>query len=134
MFDRFFARLLGSRADVIYALLRIVAGFLFLLHGLQKFGVLSDKQADIWSQRWIGGGIEVITGALIVIGFSTRLATFIASGQMAVAYFQFHWKLALDERFFPVVNRGSSAVLFCFVFLFFAAQGPGIWSVDGRRR
>jgi putative oxidoreductase len=132
--DRFLARHLAPQAERIYAALRIVAGFLFSFHGLQKIvGVFARSQPEMWSQHWFGGIIELVAGTLIMVGLFTRPAAFLASGMMAVAYFQFHWKLAVDERFFPIVNRGELAVLYCFLFLFIAARGAGIWSVDRRR-
>lgn len=114
-----------------YALMRIVAGFLFSFHGAQKvLGVLTDFQPAIGSQLWIGGVIELAGGILIMLGLGTRWAAFICSGEMAVAYFQFHWKLQMGSAFFPVVNKGELAVLYCFVFLLIACKGAGIWSLD----
>jgi putative oxidoreductase len=131
--NRFFARILTPQTERIYALLRMVAGFMFLFHGTQKIlGLFATRQPELWSQRWFGGIIELVTGALIMVGLFTRPAAFLASGMMAVAYFQFHWKLALDERFFPIVNKGELAALYCFLFLFIAARGPGKWSLDRR--
>lgn len=114
-----------------YALMRIVAGFLFSFHGAQKvLGVLTDFQPAIGSQLWIGGVIELAGGILIMLGLGTRWAAFICSGEMAVAYFQFHWKLQMGSAFFPVVNKGELAALYCFVFLLIACKGAGIWSLD----
>lgn len=114
-----------------YALLRIIAGFLFLFHGLQKlFGMFTESQPALWSQLWFGGLIELVAGAMIMLGIKTRLAAFIASGMMAVAYFQFHWKLQMGSAFFPIVNRGEMAVLYCFVFLFMACRGTVKWGLD----
>src|SRR5437660_2586707 len=107
-----------------YAALRIVAGGMFAFHGAQKIlGVLTtpDHQPHAWSQLWFGGIIELVGGILICIGLCTRPVALLASGTMAVAYFQFHWKLAMDSyRFLPIVNQGELAVLYCFVFLMFA--------------
>lgn len=118
-----------------YAALRIVAGFMFSLHGVQKlFGVLTTKAPpEMWSQKWFGGVIELVAGVLIAIGLFTRPAAFLASGTMAVAYFQFHWKLQLGSKLFPISgggNGGELAVLYCFLFLLFAVRGAGSASVD----
>jgi putative oxidoreductase len=122
---------LEKYADYVYALMRIVAGFMFSFHGAQKIlGVLTDFQPPVGSQLWLGGIMELVCGLLIMVGFQTRWAAFLASGEMAVAYFQFHWKFQLGPAFFPIVNKGELAVLYCFVFLFIAARGGGKWSVD----
>jgi putative oxidoreductase len=115
-----------------YALMRIVTGSMFCFHGVQKIlGVFSDNpQPAMWSQMWVGGLIELIGGLLVVVGFQTRLAAFLCSGEMAVAYFQFHWKFKLGSEFFPAVNHGELAVLYCFVFLFIACRGGVKWSMD----
>ncbi|MCK9420477.1 MAG: DoxX family protein [Nitrospirae bacterium] len=122
---------LAKYADHAYALMRIMAGFMFSFHGAQKIlGVLSDFQPPVGSQLWFGGVIELICGLLVMAGFQARWAAFLASGQMAVAYFQFHWKFQLGPQFFPIVNKGELAVLYCFVFLLIACQGGGKWSLD----
>jgi len=114
-----------------YALMRIVAGFMFTFHGAQKvLGVLAEMQPAIGSQIWIGGVIELVGGLAIMLGLGTRWAAFICSGEMAVAYFQFHWKFQMGAAFFPGVNKGELAVLYCFVFLLIACKGAGIWSLD----
>ena len=122
------------------AALRIVSGAMLACHGAQKLlgWFHSHGQPAAWSQLWFGGIIELVCGVLIAIGLFTRPAALLASGTMAVAYFQFHWKVqdggALsDERFLPIVNGGELAVVFCFVFLVFALSGPGALSLDGRR-
>jgi putative oxidoreductase len=113
-----------------YALLRIVAGLLFLWHGTQKlFGFpvpAGDMPAFV---QYLGGSIEFFGGLLVMIGLFTRWAAFLCSGMMAAAYWMAHGTQAL----FPIVNKGELAILYCFVFLFIAANGPGIWSVDGAR-
>jgi putative oxidoreductase len=125
----------SSVAETAYALLRIVAGAMFTFHGVQKiFGVLTDQQPPIGSQMWIGGLLELICGIAIALGLFTSLAAFVASGMMAVAYFQFHWKFQLDTAFFPAVNQGELAVLYCFVFLYVATRGSGSCSLDARKR
>jgi putative oxidoreductase len=124
-------KLLAKFTDHSYALMRIVAGFMFTFHGAQKlFGVLGATQPPVGSQLWIGGVIELVCGLLIMVGLQTRLAAFIASGEMAVAYFQFHWKFQSGPQFFPIVNKGELAALYCFVFLFISCRGGGIWCLD----
>jgi putative oxidoreductase len=125
----------AARAEpYAYAALRIVAGALFAVHGAQKlFGWHSPFMPPAGSQLWIGGVIELVGGALIALGWFTRPAAFIASGQMAVAYLQFHWKLAFaGGAWLPTVNKGELAVVYCFLFLFVAAHGGGIASLDAR--
>jgi len=117
-----------------YALLRVAAGAMFAVHGLQKvFGVLGAKsQPAVWSQLWVGGVIELVCGALIAVGLFTRGAAFLASGTMAVAYLQFHWKFQLAGGLWvPTLNQGELALLYAFVFLFVLARGAGVASVDG---
>ena len=118
-------------SDHAYALMRIMAGAMFSFHGAQKIlGVLSDFHPPVGSQTWFGGIIELVGGLLVMVGFQTRWAAFLASGTMAVAYFQFHWKFQLGSNFFPTVNKGELAVLYCFVFLLIACRGGVKWSVD----
>jgi putative oxidoreductase len=120
-------RYLGKFSPRIYALLRIVAGFMFLCHGLQKlFGVLGGQKVPMWSQFWIGGVIELVGGLLILLGLQAGWAAFICSGQMAVAYFQVHQ----PQGALPVQNRGELAALYCWLFLYVASRGSGTWSVD----
>jgi putative oxidoreductase len=122
---------LARFADHTYALLRIVAGFLFSFHGAQKIlGLFTEQQPPIGSQIWIGGLIELVGGLLIMLGFQTRLAAFLCSGTMAVAYFQFHWKLQTGPAFFPTVNKGELAALYCFLFLFVSCRGGVRWCID----
>jgi putative oxidoreductase len=115
-----------------YALLRIMAGFMFTFHGAQKIlGLLTDSPLPaVGSQMWLGGLIELVCGLLIMVGFQTRWAAFLASGEMAVAYFQFHWKFQIGPEFFPIVNKGELAALYCFVFILIASRGGVKWSVD----
>jgi putative oxidoreductase len=120
--------ILGRFAPQIYALLRIVSGLLFACHGAQKlFGVLGAKQAPIMSQFGLAGVIELVGGVMIAAGVFASLVAFIASGEMAVAYFQVH----APSGFFPIQNGGELAVLYCFIFLYVAARGNGTWSVQG---
>jgi putative oxidoreductase len=124
---------LAKYTDLTYAVLRIVAGAIFSFHGVQKlFGILTAHQPSFASQLWFGGVIELVCGVLIVIGFQSRWAAFIASGTMAVAYIQFHWKFQFGPEFFPAINGGDAAILYCFVFLYIACRGSGIWSLDKR--
>ncbi len=120
-------------SDEAYGALRIVAGLLFSFHGAQKIlGLLSDPamMPPVGSQMWIGGIIELVGGLLIMLGLFTCYAGLLASGEMAVAYFQFHWKFAFNDNFFPIVNHGEMAVIYCFLFLYIAVHGGGKWSVD----
>jgi putative oxidoreductase len=115
-------------------LVRIVAGLMFSFHGMQKIlGVLSTFQPAVGSQLWIGGIIELTCGLLIAFGLLTRWAAFLASGTMAVAYTQFHWKLALGANFFPGVNKGELALLYAVLFLLVACRGGGRFSLDAVR-
>ena len=116
-------------APQTYALMRIVFGLMFLTYGLQKFGMLGGQAVPMFSWPYgIAGIVEVITGVLIIVGFLTKPAAFIASGEMAVAYFMAHQ----PSGGLPVQNMGIPAVLFCFAFLHIAARGAGIWSVEGK--
>jgi putative oxidoreductase len=129
------ARFLHSRVESAYALLRVVAGLMFAFHGFQKLtGILTDHRPPVGSQLWIGGVIELFGGVLIALGLFAAIAAFIASGEMAVAYIQFHWKLDFGARFFPAVNQGELALLYSFLFLYVACRGPGRWSIDAERR
>ena len=110
----------------IYAGFRIVAGLLFLQHGLQKcFGLLGGKQAAD-PMMWTAGTIELVGGTAIMLGLMTRWAAFLCSGLMASAYFIAH----AGNGFWPVMNKGELAALYCWAFLFIAARGAGMWSVD----
>ena len=120
---------------IAFFLLRVVAGLLFLQAGGMKmcdwFGGVPAQfggHPRILSQIWIGGALELYGGAAILLGLWTRPVAFILSGEMAVAYFQFHQ----PSGFWPIQNHGEPAVLLCFIFLFFAAHGAGEWSLDAR--
>jgi len=118
------SRLLSKNTKHTYTLLRIVSGAALAFHGLQKvFGIFSDHQPPVMSQIWIGGVIELLCGALIAIGLFTPWAAFLASGTMAVAYIQFHWKFRFDSNFFPAVNKGELALIYAFLFLYIACRG-----------
>ena len=124
-------RFLEPYSECIHDTVRIVAGYCFMLHGLMKFGMFGGQQVEIASLLGLAAIIEVVGGALIILGLFTKPVAFIASGQMAVAYFIGH--VAREGAFLlPLVNRGESAVLFCFLFLYLASAGPGAWSIDAR--
>jgi putative oxidoreductase len=116
----------------IYATMRIITGFLFFWHGIQKlfgFPPMPPGMNVPAFITWIAGPIELIGGILVMIGLFTRPAAFLCSGLMAFAYWMAHgFKAAL-----PVLNGGEPAVIYCFLFLFIAARGSGVWSLEGSR-
>ena len=115
--------------DQLYALMRIVVGLLFFSHGIQKIGLISSGIIPASNiLMLLACIIETAAGLMIAVGWQTRRAAFIASGEMAVAYFKSHQPMGL----FPIQNKGELAVLYCFVFLFIAAYGSGIWSIDNK--
>ena len=113
------------------AILRIVAALLFLEHGTMKLFHFPAAQmpGPLPTLLMVAAVIELVAGALVTIGLFTRVAAFVASGEMAVAYFMGHF----PKSPWPGINMGDAAILFCFVFLYIAAAGPGAWSVDGAR-
>ena|SRR5205814_2098300 len=121
-------RLLGKYSPYLYAILRIIAGLMFAMHGSQKLlGWPGGKPAiPVASLMGAAGVIELIGGLMIALGILTSYAAFIASGEMAFAYFMAH----APHGSLPILNQGELAVLNCFVFLYFAAQGSGLWSID----
>jgi putative oxidoreductase len=122
-------RVLGRFGSQLYAVMRIVVGLLFACHGAQKlFGVLGGQQVELASKLGLAGIIELVGGLMIAIGFLTGTAAFIASGEMAYAYFTAH----MPKGGAPIQNGGEPAVLYCFVFLYIAARGVGVWGVDKR--
>ncbi len=129
---------LAPFAPYAYAIMRIIVGLSFACHGAQKvfgwFGGVGGQPVPLASLFGVAGMIELVLGFFIAIGFLTGYAAFIASGEMAVAYFMAHY----PKSFWPIENGGEPAVLFCFIFLYMATQGSGIWSIDassrGRRR
>ncbi|GJE58347.1 DoxX family protein [Methylobacterium trifolii] len=126
-----FARLNGFSPYAL-SVLRIVTGLLFIAHGTQKFFDLpprTNPAPQLLSLFGIGGLLELVGGALIILGLFTRPVAFLLSGQMAVAYFMFH----APKSVYPSVNGGEPAILFCFVFLYLCFAGPGLWSVDATR-
>ena len=119
--------------EITLFLLRVVAGLLFLQAGGVKifdwFGGVPAQYGGhphFMTQTWIGGVLEFYGGTAILLGLLTQPVAFILSGEMAVAYFQFHQ----PQGFWPVQNHGEPAVLLCFIFLFLAAYGAGNWSLD----
>jgi len=118
---------LDKYQEETYALLRIVSGFLFIWHGTQKLiNFPAEFPYPLNPLMYAAGSIEMIGGALVMIGLFTRPAAFICSGTMAAAYWMAHGM----NHLFPILNGGELAALFCFAFLFIAARGPGIWSLD----
>ncbi len=121
---------LGKYAETLYALMRIVAGFLFLCHGGQKlFGWFGAEKAGE-PLMMVAGVIELVGGLLIMIGLFAGIAAFIASGEMAAAYFMAH----APRGFWPIENHGELPALYSFVFLYIAARGSGALSLDRMRR
>jgi len=123
-------------APYLLSILRIIAAFVFIPSGTMKLfgwpmGMPPDGgTATLMSQVGIGGLLEVVGGGLMLVGLFTRPVAFILSGEMAVAYFQFH----APQGFWPMMNGGIPAVLFCFIWLYFSAAGAGPWSLDAARR
>ena|SRR5947209_3828491 len=131
--------LLGRFSSQIYALLRIVTGAVFALHGSQKLlgwppmpHMAGAPKGPLPTLMIVAGVLELVCGLMVLIGFFADIAAFVASGEMAIAYFMGH--VMTSHTIWPVTNMGDPAVLFCFVFLFIAASGAGIWSVDAAMR
>jgi putative oxidoreductase len=129
---------LSPHAERIYALMRIVIGFLFMCHGVQKVMMIAGGALPPGMPApmfYLTTLIEAVGGLLVMIGLQAGLAAFICSGTMAFAYFIAHhsWLSGL-AGYLPINNKGEPAVMYCFVFLYIAAKGSGIWSVDGARR
>ncbi len=121
---------LGAHSEKLYALLRIVAGLLFACHGAQKlFGAFGGKVMTGVPLMLVAGIVEFGAGVLVALGLFTGLAAFLAAGEMAVAYFRVHF----PGGFWPIVNKGELAVLYCFLFLFIASHGPGRWALGKSR-
>ena len=120
-------RYLGRYSEAVYCLMRLLVGLAFAQHGAQKMlGLLGGQKMPVGSLPWIAGLIELVGGLLIAIGLAAGWAAFIASGEMAVAYFMVHAK----GGFWPVVNKGELAVAYCFVFLYIATRGSGRYSLE----
>ena len=122
---------LGRWQPQLLGILRIVVGLLFLEHALSKFFAfpVPFPVHPLPPLLIAAGVIELAAGVLVTIGLFTRIAAFIASGEMAVGYFMSHF----PQGFWPIANKGEGAILFCFVFLYLAAAGPGAWSIDSAR-
>ena len=117
----------------ILSIARFVIGLLFLEHGTAKlFGFPHSPMAQpaMGTLLWFQGIIELVGGALLAVGFLTRPVAFILSGNMAVAYFMSH----APKNFFPMLNGGDAAILYCFVFFLYFFAGPGRWAVDARAK
>ncbi|HXH11311.1 MAG TPA: DoxX family protein [Alphaproteobacteria bacterium] len=125
-------RILGPFSPYLYAVMRIVVGFLFASHGAQKlFGALggmdgSGASASLFSMMGLAGLIEFCGGVLIMVGWLTGYVAFIASGEMAAAYFMAHH----PRGFWPILNDGEPAALYCFIFLYIASRGAVAWGID----
>src|SRR6476660_7354222 len=126
----------ASGAPRLLSMLRIVAAFMFVQNGTIKLfawpiGMPPDNSTAVFgTQTWIGGILEFVGGTLLGLGLFTRPVAFILSGEMAVAYFQFHQ----PQGFWPIMNGGTNAVLYCFIWLYFSAAGAGPWSLDAKLR
>jgi len=125
-------RLEAQWAPRVLSILRIVAALLFFEHGTAKLLGFppSDHSPEVLSLSWIAGALELVGGALLIVGLFTRPVAFILSGEMAFAY----WMAHAPRSPFPLVNGGDSAILYCFVFLYLAFAGGGPWSLDALRR
>lgn len=117
---------LSRYADTVYCIMRLIVGLLFACHGGQKILGFPPGGHGAEGLMLLGGWIELAGGFLIAFGFLTRIAAFLACGMMATAYFMVHAK----GGFFPIVNKGEAAVLYCFIFLFIFFYGGGRWSID----
>ncbi|WP_207539541.1 DoxX family protein [Sabulicella rubraurantiaca] len=115
------------------AVLRIATAIIFMLHGTQKlFGFPAPPSSglpEVFTLFWIGAVMEFVGGLLILLGLLTRPVAFLLAGEMAVAYWMFH----APRNFYPTLNGGDAAILYCFVFLLLVFTGPGAWSLDGAR-
>jgi len=115
----------------LLSILRIVAALIFMAHGTQKIlGFPEGASPAMFSLSWIAGVLELFGGALLVLGLFVRPVAFVLSGLMACAY----WIAHAPKSFFPVLNGGDAAILYCFVFLYFVAAGGGVWSLDNLLR
>jgi putative oxidoreductase len=118
---------LNRFADPVYCLMRLIVGLMFACHGAQLvLGMLGGMPGSDKPMMVAGGWIQLIGGLLIAFGLLTRLAAFISSGEMAVAYFMVH----APHNFFPIANKGELAVFYCWFFFFAIFYGPGRWSID----
>jgi putative oxidoreductase len=116
-------------APRVLSILRIVTGLIFMEHGTQKwlnFPPLGRAAPELWSMSGFGGLLELVLGPLLVLGLFTRPVAFVLCGEMAIAY----WWAHAPRSFFPVLNGGDAAILYCFIFLYLAVAGGGAWSLD----
>ena len=125
---------LNRYAAPFYCIMRLVVGLMFFCHGAQKvFGWFTppgQAAGQLPPHMTVGGWIEIVGGLLIAVGLFTRLAAFISSGEMAVAFFMMHTKGSI----FPIINKGELAVVYCFLFFYIFLAGPGAWSLDAMLR
>lgn len=129
--DAFFNGL-GRFRPQFLSILRIVTALLYLEHATQKLFAFPPGRmpaATFGTEFWFIGVLELVGSLLLIVGYYSRIAAFILSGEMAVAY----WTAHDPHSFFPIVNGGESAIMFCFVYLYIAASGPGAWALDTRR-
>lgn len=121
-------------APRLLSLMRVIVGLLFIEHGTSKFfGFPSSEETgtvELFSLIGLSSVLELVGGVLLTLGLFTRITAFILSGEMAFAYFLVH----APHSFFPLINHGEPAVIYCFIFLYMAAVGPGPWSIDAARR
>ena len=125
----------ASWSGPLHAALRIMTGLLLLEHGTSKYFNFPPTEyfangVEIFSLMGLAGALEIIGGILIVLGLFTRLTAFVLAGELAAAYFMAH----ATQSFFPLLNQGESAILFCFIFLYFSAAGAGPYSLDANRK
>ena len=126
-------KILAAWSPQLLSILRFITGFLFVVHGTQKllgFPEPFPSPVAPWSLPYIAGVLELVGGGLMIAGLFTRPVAFVLSGFMAVAYFMAH----APQGFWPIINKGELAVLYCFVFLYFSAAGGGPWSIDALMR
>jgi putative oxidoreductase len=124
-------RLLGRYSEPLYAIMRVVVGLLFACHGAQKLFSVLGGQSQLSNPKMLAAGvIELVGGGLVALGLWAGYAAFVASGEMAVAYFTAHAR----GGFWPIVNHGELAVVYCFVFLYIASRGSGSLSLDASAR
>jgi len=125
--ERYSLRSFARYAPYVLSIVRIVAALLFCEHGTSRmFGFPTSVPTEFLSLHWFAGAIELVGGALLALGLFSRTAAFVMSGEMAFAYFLSH----APSSFFPILNRGDSSILYCFVFFYLAFAGPGPWSLD----
>jgi putative oxidoreductase len=118
---------LNRFADPFYCIMRLVVGLMFACHGLDKiFGAFAPKSEALPTLMVVGGWVEIVCGFLVAFGLLTRLAAFVASGEMAVAFLMMH----APKGLIPYVNKGELAVVYCFVFFYIFLRGSGSWSID----